>query len=83
MPSFVFRETLMAHLLLWGNAFAQVIRNGLGEVVALYPLKPDRMTVGRDLDTPELYYEYQTTWDEPAGEYKTVRLSPADVLHVP
>ena len=83
MTSFVFRETLMTHLLLWGNAFAQVIRNGLGEVVALYPLMPDRMTVGRDLDTHELYYEYQTSWDEPAGEYKTVRLTPADVLHVP
>lgn len=83
MTSFVFRETLMTHLLLWGNAFAQVIRNGLGEVVALYPLMPDRMTVGRDLVTHELYYEYQTTWDEPAGQYRTVRLTPADVLHVP
>lgn len=83
MTSFVFRETLMTHLLLWGNAFAQVIRNGLGEVVALYPLMPDRMSVGRDLETKQLYYEYQTSWDEPAGEYKTVRLSPADVLHVP
>ena len=28
MTSFVFRETLMTHLLLWGNAYAQVIRNG-------------------------------------------------------
>jgi phage portal protein BeeE len=36
--SFVFRETLMTHLLLWGNAYAQIIRNGKGEVVALYPL---------------------------------------------
>ena len=34
MTSFVFRETLMTHLLLWGNAYAQVIRNGKGEVVA-------------------------------------------------
>nr|WP_304025521.1 phage portal protein [Rothia mucilaginosa] len=83
MTSFVFRETLMTHLLLWGNAFAQVIRNGLGEVVALYPLMPDRMTVGRDLDTKELYYEYQTSWDEPAGEYKIVCMTPHDVLHVP
>jgi hypothetical protein len=37
MTSFVFRETLMTHLLLWGNAYAQIIRNGKGEVVALYP----------------------------------------------
>lgn len=32
MTSFVFRETLMTHLLLLGNAFAQIIRNGKGEV---------------------------------------------------
>lgn len=45
MSSFVFRETLMTHLLLWGNAYAQIIRNGKGEVVALYPLMPNKMTV--------------------------------------
>lgn len=28
MTSFIFRETLMNHLLLWGNAYAQIIRNG-------------------------------------------------------
>ena len=39
MSSFVFRETLMTHLLLWGNAYAQIIRNGKNEIVALYPLK--------------------------------------------
>ena len=33
MTSFVFRETLMSHLLLWGNAYAQIIRNGKGEVI--------------------------------------------------
>ena len=36
MSAFVFRETLMTHLLLWGNAYAQIIRNGKGEVVAPY-----------------------------------------------
>ena len=48
MTSFVFRETLMTHLLLWGNAYAQIIRNGKGEIIALYPLMPNRMTVDRD-----------------------------------
>lgn len=48
MSSFVFRETLMTHLLLWGNAYSQVIRNGKGEIIALYPLMPNRMTVDRD-----------------------------------
>ncbi len=48
MTSFVFRETLMSHLLLWGNAYSQIIRNAKGEVIALYPLMPNKMTVDRD-----------------------------------
>lgn len=64
MTSFVFRETLMTHLLLWGNAYAQIIRNGKGEVIALYPLMPDRMTVDRD-DKGRLYYEYTVIWRTP------------------
>ena len=47
----------MTHLLLWGNAYSQIIRNGKGEIVALYPLMPDRMTVDRD-EHGRLYYEY-------------------------
>ena len=83
MTSFVFRETLMTHLLLWGNAYAQIIRNGKGEIVALYPLMPDRMTVDRD-EFGKLYYEY-TVSSEDAHTLKgtTVRLKPSDILHVP
>lgn len=33
MTSFVFRETLMSHLLLWENAYAQIIRDGRGNVI--------------------------------------------------
>ena len=78
MTSFVFRETLMTHLLLWGNAFAQVIRNGRDEVIGLYPLMPNRMTVGRD-EAGRLYYEYQRTWDEPTGRFETVTLAARDI----
>ena len=53
MSAFSFRETLMTHLLLWGNGYAQVIRNGRGEIVALYPLMPDRMAVDRDAQGKE------------------------------
>jgi HK97 family phage portal protein len=83
MSSFVFRETLMTHLLLWGNAYAQIIRNGKGEIVALYPLMPNKMTVDRDSDG-RLYYSYQHTTDE-ANTMKTstVVLKPSDVLHIP
>ena len=83
MTSFVFRETLMTHLLLWGNAYAQIIRNGKGEVVALYPLMPNRMTVDRD-DKGRLYYSYQMGGDDaPTMKTGTVTLKPSDVLHIP
>ena len=83
MTSFIFRETLMTHLLLWGNAYAQIIRNGKGEVVALYPLMPDRMTVDRD-EKGQLYYKYTKSNDDaPTMEGTTVYLDPSDVLHVP
>ena len=82
MSSFVFRETLMTHLLLWGNAYAQIIRNGKGEVIALYPLMPDRMTVDRDRDG-KLYYEYTVSTDDaPTVKGTVVRLKPSDVLHI-
>ena len=83
MSSFVFRETLMTHLLLWGNAYAQIIRNGKGEVVALYPLMPNRMTVDRD-QSGQLYYSYNRSSDEaPTMKGSTVILKPNDVLHIP
>ena len=83
MSSFVFRETLMTHLLLWGNAYAQIIRNGRGEVIALYPLMPDRMAVDRDVNG-QLYYEYTTSADDaPTVKGSIVRLKPSDVLHIP
>lgn len=83
MTSFIFRETLMTHLLLWGNAYAQIIRNGKGEVFALYPLMPDRMRVDRD-EYGQLYYEYMLSdSDANAKESGAVRLSTQDILHIP
>mgnify|MGYP000332116535 FL=1 len=83
MTSFAFRETLMTHLLLWGNAYAQIIRNGRGEILGLYPLMPDRMTVERD-DKGQLYYEYMVSSDDaPINKQSTVKLKPYDVLHIP
>ncbi len=83
MTSFVFRETLMTHLLLWGNAYSQIIRNGRGEVMALYPLMPDRMNVERD-SRGQLYYEYKVSMDDaPTVKGSTVILPPTEVLHIP
>ncbi|MBR0295287.1 MAG: phage portal protein [Bacilli bacterium] len=83
MTSFIFRETLMTHLLLWGNAYAQIIRNGKGEVIALYPLMPNKMSVNRD-DDGTIYYLYSKSVDEGKAEdagYHYLRKE--DVLHIP
>ena len=77
MTAFVFRETLMAHLLLWGNAYAQIIRNGWGRPIALYPLLPNRVCVDRDKTTGQIYYTYRPE-DGPQ-----ISLRHEDVLHIP
>jgi HK97 family phage portal protein len=83
MTSFVFRETLMTHLLLWGNAYAQIIRNGKGQVAALYPLMPNRMQVDRDKNG-KLYYQYTTSAeDAPTMKGNSVVLDASEVLHIP
>lgn len=83
MTSFVFRETLMTHLLLWGNAYAQLIRNGRGEVVGIYPLMPNRVSVNRD-DKGNIYYKYlHGLEDAPLNKENEVILLPSEVLHIP
>lgn len=84
MTSFVFRETLMSHLLLWGNAYAQIIRDGRGRVLALYPLLPNKMEVSRTAGG-ELIYTYRRDVEEshidPNGGYVTLRRD--EILHIP
>ena len=84
MTSFVFRETLMSHLLLWGNAYAQIIRDGRGRVLALYPLLPNRMDVDRAANG-EIYYTYRRDSGESRinPESGTVTLRRDEVLHIP
>ncbi len=75
MTSFIWRETMLAHLLLWGNSYTQIIRNGRGQIVGLYPLLPEKMNVDRN-DSGTLVYGYTRS------DGKTVPLRPEDVLHI-
>lgn len=76
MTSFIFREVLMSHLLLWGNAYVQIIRDNRGYPTALYPLLPDRTEVKRT-DRGEIVYNYQPEDGE------KVTLPRDQVLHIP
>ncbi|RKJ19868.1 phage portal protein, partial [Butyricicoccus sp. 1XD8-22] len=58
-----------------GNAYAQIIRDGRGNVLSLYPLLPDRMVVDRT-STGELFYEYRK-------DTGSVILRREEVLHIP
>jgi HK97 family phage portal protein len=84
MTSFVFRETLMAHLLIYGNAYAQIIRNGNGQPIALYPLLPNKMDVSRNR-AGDLIYTYYRDWEESGNRPKQggMTLRREEVLHIP
>lgn len=84
MTSFVFRETLMSHLLIWGNAYSQILRDRLGQVIGLYPLLPDQMSVHRS-EKGKLYYVYNRyEEDNPNFQEKgSIVLSQEEVLHIP
>ena len=84
MTSFVFRETLMSHLLIWGNAYAQILRDRSGQVIGLYPLLPDQMSIHRS-EKGKLYYVYNRyEEDNPNFQEKgSIVLSQEEVLHIP
>lgn len=74
MTAFTFRETQMVSLLLHANAYAEKQRNGKRDVVALWPLLPDRTRLVRNGSRE--YYEVK------ADGGRERRLDPADVFHL-
>ena len=76
MTSFIWREQMMTQILLRGNSYSQIVRNGKTAIMSIYPLLSSNMTVDRD-DSGALTYKYQMADDN------TITLSPAEVLHIP
>lgn len=83
MTSFIFRETMLTHLLLRGNAYAQIQRNNAGRVIGLYPLSASKMTVERN-DSGEIQYRYRVyTEENPNIRNKGELIFPrTDILHI-
>lgn len=77
MSAFRFFEALMGHLLLWGNSYAEIQYNGKGEIVALWPLRPDRVQPERNKTTKNIEYIVRLKNGEP------ITLPAASVLHIP
>ncbi|MGW9437941.1 phage portal protein [Streptomyces sp. NPDC055607] len=70
------------HRLLWGNAYLQKVVNGAGQVVQLWPIRPNRVRVERERPSPEnpggKVFWVQTEEDGPR-----VRLTSREILHLP
>lgn len=56
MTSFEFRQTMMINMLLTKGGFAEIVRNGAGQIAELWPIPSNRVTVQRDSKTKELLY---------------------------
>ncbi len=56
MTAISFRETLNAQAMGWGNAYAEIQRDISGRPRALWPLRPDRVTMYRETATDRPFY---------------------------
>lgn len=83
MTSFSFWEAVMTHLLLWGNAYAQVVRDGKNNVLCLYPLLPENVEIDRT-EAGEIFYTYHAYTNEKPGETnKDIIFRRDEILHIP
>jgi HK97 family phage portal protein len=69
-----FREVMMAHILAWGNGYAEKVIDGMGEVVALWPIPPNRVRLDRKDN--KLIYRISVDGEE-------VILPRDKILHIP
>jgi HK97 family phage portal protein len=80
MTAFTFWKTEVSHKLLWGNLYGEIERNGAGQPIALWPLRPDRTFPRRLLgpggkETGELIYVARSSGGP------EIELRPGQVLH--
>jgi len=76
ITAFNFKEAMMAHLCLFGNAYAEIVFDGAGNPRQLWLLTPGRVTPFREEGNNALRYRITL----PNGEQKI--LMPHKVLHI-
>jgi len=78
MPAIVFRQTLQAAALTWGNGYARIVRRSSGDraPLELWPIKSDRIGPIVEDDGRTMYYRVRT-------KEGNVNLPFDDVLHIP
>jgi HK97 family phage portal protein len=76
MDAMSLRETMNAQAMGWGNAYAEIQRDVAGNPVAIWPLRPDRVTIHRDRTTSRMFYTVTT------DDGKTSDIFSKDILHI-
>lgn len=76
MTSFKFRETMQALCILYGNAYAEIVRDALGKPAGMYPILPSRVTPLRDERSGLLRYRVTN----PSGGQSL--LDPRNMIHL-
>ena len=78
MSAMSFRETQAAHVLSWGNCYAEKEIDQAGRVKALWPIGPDRVEPRRDMETKEIFYKVR-----PDNSGETIDIPRDAMLHIP
>lgn len=76
MTPVTFWETVVAHMLTWGNGYAEIERDGRGEPIGIWPIVPSVIRPSRDPRSGELTYEVSV-------DGRSQKLPARDVFHVP
>lgn len=78
MTAFSFWETMTGCLALTGNCYAQIMRNGAGQIASLFPLHPLKTEPYR---TPDGTLSYRTFDGQKDGVYRYIQ--PKDIVAIP
>lgn len=76
MTAFSFRETLIAHVLNWGNGYAEIVYDLAGRPAQLWLLAPDRVWPERNEQTGALQYRVTN------GDGSQTIMEPWQILHL-
>jgi HK97 family phage portal protein len=74
MTAMAGREAMMAHILSWGNGYAEKVTNGYGEIMELWPITPNRVRL--KMQDGNLIYTIRV-------ENQDIDLPREKVLHIP
>lgn len=75
MDGMVFWSTMIGHMLGWKGGFAEIVLNGAGQPVEMWPIDPNTMSVIWDIQRKTLIYEVNS-------EGKFFRFRPDEIFHL-